>query len=102
MLAAKAERKKLLASINDAKAMRKSNARAMSAQEQARQARLDALADKLKHRGLAGTKLGKHKVPEGNVVVQIGEDLSENLRGLKVCTFSFGIVLGDDADLCFV
>ena len=67
--------------------MRKSNARAMSAQEQARQARLDALADKLKHRGLAGTKLGKHKVPEGNVIVQIGEDLSENLRGLKVCTF---------------
>ncbi len=80
--------------------MRKSNARAMSAQEQARQERLDALADQLKHRGLAGKKLGKHKVPEGNVVVQIGEDLSENLRGLKVCTIFFERVLAMDADLC--
>lgn len=76
-----------MASINDAKAMRKSNARVTSAQEQVRQERLDALADKLKNHGLAGQKLGKHKVPEGNVIVQIGEDLSENLRGLKVCTF---------------
>jgi Nop53 (60S ribosomal biogenesis) len=42
------------------------------------------LQEKMKKMGLAGQKLGKHKVPEGEVSVQIGEDLSESLRGLKV------------------
>lgn len=42
--------------------------------------------DKLKNRDLAGQKLRQHKVPEGNDIVQIGENLSENTRGLKVCT----------------
>lgn len=56
----------------------------MSAQEQARRQRLAAVAEKLKTHGLAGQKLGKHKVPESKVEVQIGEDLSESLRGLKV------------------
>jgi nucleolar protein 53 len=48
--------------------------------------RLQLLAEKLKKQGLAGQKLGKHKVPKSNVIVQLGEDLTESLRGLKVCT----------------
>lgn len=34
--------------------------------------------------GLAGQRLGKHIVPTGEVDVQLGEELSESLRGLKV------------------
>lgn len=34
-------------------------------------------------KGLTGQKLGKHIVPEGEIDVQLGEDLSENLRTLK-------------------
>jgi nucleolar protein 53 len=56
----------------------------MSVQEKEREAKLRLLAEKLKKQGLAGRKLGKHKVPESDVVVQLGEDLTENLRGLKV------------------
>ena len=58
----------------------------MSVQEKERQIKLRLLAEKLKKQGLAGQKLGKHKVPESNVIVQLGEDLTESLRGLKVCT----------------
>jgi nucleolar protein 53 len=43
-----------------------------------------ALAEKLRKQGLAGQKLGKHKIPEFELTVQLGEDLSESLRGLKV------------------
>jgi nucleolar protein 53 len=35
--------------------------------------------------GLAGQKFGKHVVREGEVDVQLGEELSESLRGLQVC-----------------
>jgi nucleolar protein 53 len=58
----------------------------MSEQERERQAKLQLLTEKLKKQGLAGQKLGKHKVPKSNVIVQLGEDLTESLRGLKVCT----------------
>jgi hypothetical protein len=34
--------------------------------------------------GLAGQKFGKHVVREGEVDVQLGEELSESLRGLQV------------------
>jgi hypothetical protein len=33
-----------------------------------------------------GEKIGKHKVLEASVDVQLGEDLSENIRELKVST----------------
>ena len=42
------------------------------------------IQEKLKQ-GLAGQKIGKHKVPEGEIDVQLGEELSESLRALKVC-----------------
>ena len=47
------------------------------------------MRDTMRRRGLAGQRLGKHIVPEGDVAVQLGEDLSESLRGIKVCWMSF-------------
>ena len=47
-----------------------------------RRAKREAL---LAQSGLAGQKLGKHVVREGEVDVQLGEELSESLRGLQVC-----------------
>ncbi|KAJ3498716.1 hypothetical protein NLJ89_g10182 [Agrocybe chaxingu] len=82
-LAERAQRKRLLASINDARSIRKANSRLFSAREKEREQRRLALVEKLKKQGMAGQKLGKHKVPEGEIDVQLGEDLSENLRGLK-------------------
>jgi len=43
--------------------------------------------EKLRTRGMKGRRLGKHSVPEGNIDVQLGEDLSESLRALKVNLF---------------
>lgn len=34
--------------------------------------------------GLAGVKIGKHVVPKQPIDVQLGEELSESLRALKV------------------
>ena len=42
--------------------------------------------------GLAGQKFGKHAVREGEVDVQLGEDLSESLRGLQVCAIQHAIL----------
>ncbi|KAJ7319264.1 ribosome biogenesis protein Nop53/GLTSCR2 [Mycena albidolilacea] len=52
-------------------------------QQWPQEARRAAVEENLKRRGLAGQKLGRHTVPEGEVDVQLGEDLSESLRGLK-------------------
>ncbi|KAH9474509.1 Ribosome biogenesis protein NOP53 [Psilocybe cubensis] len=82
-LALRAQRKRMLTAINEAKSLRRSNAREAAAREAEREAKRLAAEEKLKTQGLAGQKLGKHKVPEGRVEVQLGEDLSENLRGLK-------------------
>ncbi|KIJ64905.1 hypothetical protein HYDPIDRAFT_181653 [Hydnomerulius pinastri MD-312] len=81
-LAEKAARKRLANSINMIKSLRSEAAKATDSREQARLARQLALKLKLQ-KGLAGQKLGKYKVPEADVDVQIGEDLSENLRTLK-------------------
>ncbi|KAJ7796488.1 hypothetical protein B0H14DRAFT_3494788 [Mycena olivaceomarginata] len=55
----------------------------LSARSIAQEARRAAVEENLKRRGLAGQKLGRHTVPEGEVDAQLGEDLSESLRGLK-------------------
>jgi nucleolar protein 53 len=58
--------------------------------EKGKMVRAKALAEreaKLKEKlrgGLSGTKLGRHRVGSGEIDVQLGEDLSESLRGLKV------------------
>ncbi|KAG6329369.1 hypothetical protein ID866_9719 [Astraeus odoratus] len=81
-LAEKALRKRLLHSINLAKCVKSEMEKTAQARDQARLAR--QLARRLKLRkGLAGKRVGKHKVPESRIDVQIGEDLSENLRTLK-------------------
>ena len=74
----------MLASISSAKQLRKSNSELLTIQEEEREQKLLALAEKLRKQGLAGQKLGKHKVPESELAVQLGEDLSESLRALKV------------------
>ncbi|KAF8126791.1 P60-like protein [Boletus edulis] len=81
-LAEKALRKRLLNSINQVKAFRSDISKLTDAQQQARLARQLALRLKLR-KGLAGQRLGKHRVPENDIEVQIGEDLSESLRNLK-------------------
>ncbi|KAJ3519603.1 hypothetical protein NMY22_g13121 [Coprinellus aureogranulatus] len=90
-LAAAAARKKQLAIIEQAKGLRRATARQMTAQERAVEEKRLQMQLKLKQTGLAGQKLGKHKVPEAPVEVQIGEDLSENLRGLKVTSSGTGL-----------
>ncbi|KAJ7881152.1 ribosome biogenesis protein Nop53/GLTSCR2 [Mycena leptocephala] len=81
-LTEKARKKNELAVINSFKLLRRTANKTLSAREQAHELRRAALQEKLK-RGLAGQKLGKHKVPEEEVDVQLGEDLSESLRALK-------------------
>lgn len=82
-LAEKAARKRFMASIPLAKGLRRSTARLLAQQELERAQRKIVLRDRLKRQGLAGLRLGKHKVPEGQVDVQLGEDLTESLRALK-------------------
>lgn len=41
-------------------------------------------AARLAKEGVKGQRIGKHIVPEGRVDVQLGEELSESLRALKV------------------
>ncbi|KAH0831325.1 P60-like protein [Lanmaoa asiatica] len=81
-LAEKALRKRVLNSINQVKAFRSDLQKLADAHQQARLARQLALRLKLQ-KGLAGQRLGKHRVPENDIEVQIGDDLSENLRNLK-------------------
>ena len=73
----------MLASVDGAKALRKAIARNFATRDRLRSQRQAELQEKLKQ-GLAGQKVGKHKVPKGPIDVQLGEELSESLRGLKV------------------
>ncbi|KAG6916625.1 hypothetical protein DXG01_006121 [Tephrocybe rancida] len=82
-LADRAMRKRMLAVIPSARTLRRANAQILSAREKELAQKREAEEEKLKQHGLAGRKLGKHKVPEGPVDVQLGEDLSESLRALK-------------------
>ncbi|KAI9056471.1 P60-like protein [Trametes sanguinea] len=81
-LAEKAARKRMLATVDSAKALRKAISRNLATRERLRAQRQAALQEKLKQ-GLAGQKIGKHVVPEGEIDVQLGEELSESLRQLK-------------------
>ncbi|KAI8989067.1 ribosome biogenesis protein Nop53/GLTSCR2 [Trametes punicea] len=81
-LAEKAARKRMLATVDSAKALRKAIARKLATRERLRAQRQAALQERLKQ-GLAGRRIGKHVVPEGEIDVQLGEELSESLRGLK-------------------
>ncbi|OBZ76085.1 Uncharacterized protein C22F8.09 [Grifola frondosa] len=82
-LAEKAARKRMLACVDSAKALRRSMGRDVAARERIRAERQRVLAEKLRQ-GLAGQKIGRHTVQEGELDVQLGEELSENLRSLKI------------------
>ena len=73
-----------MASISLAKGLKRSTAKLMAQRELQRAQKKQALRDKLRQHGLSGQRLGRHKIPESQVEVQLGEDLSESLRGLKV------------------
>jgi len=78
-------RKRLHASVNTVKTLRKTAERTQAARIKAtaeRRAKQDA---RLAQSGLAGQKFGKHVVREGELDVQLGEELSESLRRLQVC-----------------
>jgi nucleolar protein 53 len=82
-LVQRALRKRLHASVDTAKSLRKAADRTQTSRAQIaaqRRAKREAL---LAQSGLAGQKLGKHVVREGEVDVQLGEELSESLRGLQ-------------------
>ncbi|KAJ8507147.1 hypothetical protein ONZ45_g10458 [Pleurotus djamor] len=81
-IAAQAARKQLLASIDRAKTFRRSTEQTLAEREQARLLKRQIQREKLRG-GLSGKRFGKHKVPEGDVDVQLGDDLSESLRALK-------------------
>ena len=89
----RAHKKRMMAIIPSAKNLRRSNALVMTSREKEHAKRHLETQQKLKQRGLAGQRLGKHKVPEGKVDVQLGEDLSESLRTLKVILLYFSIHL---------
>ncbi|PIL29159.1 hypothetical protein GSI_09208 [Ganoderma sinense ZZ0214-1] len=81
-LAEKAARKRMLASVDSVKTLRKSITRDLATRERLRAQRETQIQEKLRQ-GLVGQKIGKHKVPEGEIDVQLGEELSESLRALK-------------------
>jgi len=56
---------------------------AFASQSEVHAQREAAKREMLRTRGMKGRRLGKHLVPEGDVDVQLGEDLSESLRELK-------------------
>ena len=65
--------------------MRKAADNTLAEREQAAKEQRAKEEARIAQGGLAGQKLGKHIVREGEVDVQLGEDLSESLRGLQVC-----------------
>lgn len=73
----------MLSNVYAAKALRKSAIKTQQEREQELAQQRKQLEEDMK-KGLAGTRLGKHVVPEGEIDVQLGEELSESLRGLKV------------------
>ncbi|KAG7445321.1 P60-like protein [Guyanagaster necrorhizus] len=81
-LAQRAANKRILATVDRVKALSK-EAKINSAKRDAERQQRWLLAETKLKKGLSGQKLGKHKVAEGEVDVQLGEDLSESLRALK-------------------
>jgi len=78
-------RKRLHASVDSAKSLRKAADRSRATRARVAEERRVKREALLAQSGLAGQKLGKHIVREGEVDVQLGEELSESLRGLQVC-----------------
>ena len=83
LLAERAAQKRLLAAVPSAKSLRKVTLKTVRDREtRLRERHAQQEKEKLA-KGLAGQRLGRHFVPEGAIDVQLGEDLSESLRGMK-------------------
>ncbi|KAF9781149.1 P60-like protein [Thelephora terrestris] len=80
--AEKSVKRKLLASVFTAKSMRKTLEQSAASKEKQRDEKRRILREKLK-RGVAGQRFGKHTVQRAKIDVQLGEDLTDSLRGLK-------------------
>jgi Nop53 (60S ribosomal biogenesis) len=72
--------------VSSAKSLRTQVAVSLRGRLAALDARRAARIELVKRRGLIGQRLGKHRIQEGQVDVQLGEELSESLRELKVRT----------------
>lgn len=83
LLAERAAKRRQLSFLNDLNAKKVRRMQGKPAQEEILQKQRIALREKLRT-GLAGQKLGKYRVPEALVDVQLGDELSESLRGMKV------------------
>lgn len=86
LLAENAAKRRLMASIPGARGLRRTLDRDSRTRQAENARRALAMREKLR-RGLAGQQIGRHKVNEGEMDVQLGEELSETLRELKVCPF---------------
>jgi nucleolar protein 53 len=69
-----------------AKSIRKTLEQSLASKEKQREEKRRILRERLKQ-GLAGQRFGKHTVQKPNIDVQLGEDLADSLRGLKVRLF---------------
>lgn len=76
-------RRRFLATVSSARRLRSQVASSLQARQAALEVRRKARLDHLKGRGLVGLRLGKHRVLEGNIDIQLGEELVESLRELK-------------------
>jgi len=84
-------RKRLHASVDTVKTLRNAADRMRVARAKATAERHAKQEARLALNGLAGQKFGKHVVREGEVDVQLGEELSESLRGLQVCAIQHAV-----------
>ncbi|KAN0063698.1 hypothetical protein ACQY0O_003748 [Thecaphora frezii] len=69
--------------ISELPKLRKQYEAAARARAAAAEERRLAKQQRLRAKGVEGLKLGKHRVPSEKVDVQVGEELSENLRTLR-------------------
>jgi nucleolar protein 53 len=80
----------MLATLDSIKSLRRDVESVKNEQERVIAQRKLEKMEQLRN-GLAGQRFGKHKVAEGDIDVQLGEDLADSLRGLKVSsTTCFG------------
>ncbi|KIK63852.1 hypothetical protein GYMLUDRAFT_40933, partial [Collybiopsis luxurians FD-317 M1] len=83
LLAERAAKRRQLSYLSEMSAKRSRRMGVRPTPQEMALERKKQLREKLKG-GLGGRRFGKHRVPESLVDVQLGEDLSENLRGIKV------------------
>jgi nucleolar protein 53 len=82
LLAEKAARKRLNVDLDTVKALRLTTDSKLRNRAKLLETRKAMMRQKLRQ-GLAGKRIGRHKVPEREIEVQLGEQLSESLRTLQ-------------------